>query len=342
MNGPRAATRRAGALGVALAALLCAGCGAEVPRGGAGALPRVPDGPRMARRVEAVDIIPGDLDLVVRFDVARMRSGLGPDVVRELSRRAVPARGEELLARALERAEVVWLGMRAADLDSGDRVLVVEGNVGGLGPSDGPEWTPEKTALRGVTAWDRTGPVDRHGTARVVVIEDRALAFVSAVQAASVARVLREGPDDNRAAPPEDGVVSLELRPRPLPAPLAERYPAIARVIAGVERVRATASLVDGGARIEAELGARSAEDAQRAQRFLMALRDNVQTPRYVELMRTAQLEQLSKAVRLRWDVPASAILAWLGDDPSPPSAPASPPPSAPASPPAAPSRRFE
>jgi hypothetical protein len=332
---------RVRAVGVVLAAWLSVGCGAEVPRGGAGALPRVPDGPRMARRVEAVDIIPGDLDLVMRFDVARMRSGLGPDVVRELARRAVPARGEELLARALERAEVVWVGMRAADAGSGDRVLVVEGKLGGMGPADGPEWTPDKTALRGVTAWDRTGPVDRHGTARVVVIEDRALAFVSAVQAASVARVLREGPDEKRAAPPEDGVVSLELRPRPLPAPLAERYPAIARVIAGVERVRATASLVDRGARIEAELGARSAEDAQRAQRFLMALRDNVETPRYVELMRAAQLEQLGKAVRLRWDVPSSAILALLGGDATAETKAA--PPGAPAPPPSGqPSRTFE
>ncbi|MEJ7731910.1 MAG: hypothetical protein WKG00_22205 [Polyangiaceae bacterium] len=135
----------------------------------------------------------------------------------------------------------------------------------------------------------------------------------------------------------------MELRPRPLPAPLAERYPAIARVIAGVERVRATASLVDRGARIEAELGARSAEDAQRAQRFLMALRDNVQAPRSVELMRSAQLEQLGKAVRLRWDVPASAILTWLGDDTAPPPAAPGPPPAAPAPPPPdAPSRRFE
>lgn len=341
-----ALARRWTASGAALVLVLAlgAGCGAEVPAGGAGAVPRVPDGPRLGRRVEAVDLMPADLDLVVRFDVERMRSGLGPEAVRELARRAVPGSGEQLLARALERAGAVWLGMRVADAGSGDRVLVLEGNLAGIAPEE-PEWTPQKTALRGVVAWDRSGPVDRHGTARIVVIEDRALAFVSAVQAASVARVLAEGPDERRAQPPEEGVVSLELRPRPLPAPLAERYPAIARVIAGVERVRATASLVDGGARIEAELGAKSAEDAQRAQRFLAALRDNVETPRYVELMRSARLEQLGKAVQLRWDVPAAAILAMLGDPGPAPTGPSPAPTATPgtsSAPSPPPARRFE
>ena len=70
--------------GLAMASLLLAcGCGAEVPPGGGGAMPKVPEGPRIARQVDAADLLPKDLDLVVRVDLARMRAGLGPDATKQ-------------------------------------------------------------------------------------------------------------------------------------------------------------------------------------------------------------------------------------------------------------------
>jgi hypothetical protein len=339
---------------LALSLALSAGCGAEVPAGGAGAMPRVPEGPRVARQVDAPDLLPKDLDLVVRVDLARMRSGLGPDATKQLSARAVAlspgsADQEAILATALGRAEVVWVGMRLTDVESGDRVVVAEGRLAGLAPEPGgPDWNQQKTAIADVFVYDRATPPPRAGTARIVAVGDRILAFVSPVQVAAVDRVLRNGPDEGRGDPAAEGIFSVDLRARPLPWLLARRFKHIADILEG---------LVDDGAKLEGEIVAKSSESADKAMKFLAILRDNVQDPKYVELMSKAKLERVGKRVQLKWEVPARAVLGMVsgggGSAPADDTPEASPPPArkpaapAPAGKPAAPAasapaRRFE
>ncbi|WP_437794015.1 hypothetical protein [Sorangium sp. So ce693] len=272
-----------------------------------------PLGPRVVRRIEPADLLPADLDLVVRVDVARMRDGLGQAASDELARRALDEVPDEALESALQRADVVWLGLRLADLEEGDRVVVLEGRMAGLTPDPG-RWEPARAAQDGVAVFDRRGGVagSRADTARIIALGDRAVALVSAVEVSSVARVLRDGPDARRGDPAAEGLVSLDLHARRLPPYLARRFPSIGALVAGVARVRAVASLHDEGVRLDVELVGVDAAGAGRARRFLEVLRDNVEDVRYADLMKELSIEQVESTVRLRWLFPAPLVLALL------------------------------
>ena len=297
-----------------LALALVTACGVEVPRGGVIA-PHPPQGPRVVRRFEPPEVIPADLDLVVRIDMTRMRAGIGQAATSDLFARAASMDGEDWLRDAMGRADVVWVALRVADILSGDRILIAEGRLGPSKP-DLTHWVPAPSAVKDVVLYDRKSLPPRAGTARVVALGDRALAFVTPVEVASVDRVLVEGPDEKRGDPSADGVISADLRARRLPPALELRFPAIASIVAGISRVRATATLVDEGAKIEAEIIARSSGAAERVLRFLAALRDNVEDARYADALRAVQLDQVGTIVRLRWVVPAKMILGLLAGGP--------------------------
>ena len=286
-----------------------------------------PAGPRVVRRIEPEDLLPADLDLVVRVDVARMRAGLGQAASDELARRALDEVPDEALESALQRADVVWLGLRLADLEEGDRVVVLEGRMAGLAPDPG-RWEAARAAQDGVAvdrvAVDRVAVFDRRGgaggvhvgsradTARIIALGDRAVALVSAVEVSSVARILRDGPDARRGDPAAEGLVSLDLRARRLPPYLARRFPSLGALVAGVARVRAVASLHDDGVRLDVELVGVDEAGAAHARRFLEVLRDNVEDVRYADLMKALSIEQVEDTVRLRWLFPAPLVLALL------------------------------
>ncbi|MEO5731069.1 MAG: hypothetical protein ABI134_30480, partial [Byssovorax sp.] len=83
--------------------------------------------PVPSRRFDPAEIFPADLDLVVRLDVARMRSSVGPAAASAMAARAAREAGDDVLRAALACADVVWLAARLGDLDAGDHVVVVEG-----------------------------------------------------------------------------------------------------------------------------------------------------------------------------------------------------------------------
>lgn len=300
----------------ALMALGLPACGDAAPRVAGVSHPAraaSPIGPRVVRRIEPADLLPADLDLVVRVDVARMRDGLGEAASDELARRALDEVPDEALESALQRADVVWLGLRLADLEEGDRVVVLEGRMAGLTPDPG-RWEPARAAQDGVAVFDRRGGVagSRADTARIIALGDRAVALVSAVEVSSVARVLHDGPDAHRGDPAAEGLVSLDLRARRLPPYLARRFPSIGALVAGVAHVRAVASLHDEGVRLDVELVGVDAAGAGRARRFLEVLRDNVEDVRYADLMKELSIEQVESTVRVRWLFPAPLVLALL------------------------------
>lgn len=321
-DGRRRASRAVGVRLFALIALSAclspSACGSEVPAGGVSRMR--PPGPRVVRRVEPGDLLPADLDLVVRVDLARMQAALGPALADDLAARALSAGGAEagdeaLVQSAIARADVVWIGLRLVDLEVGDRVLVAEGRQGAFSAFSEPPsgFRPLPATDEGVIAFEREEPPLRSGTARILRVGERAVAFVSPVEVDSVARVLRDGPDERRGDPVAEGIVSLDLRPRRLSPSLERRFPSIAALLGGLDRVRASAVLADEGIRLSAEILARNEPSAARALRFLTALRDNVEGPVYVELMRSLTLEQVGETVRIRWTVPAKLVALLAG-----------------------------
>lgn len=269
-------------------------------------------GIRVDRELEPTEILPADLDLVIRLDMARMRGGIGPAAADALSRRALSDNAEPELREALGCAEVVWIAAHASDLESGDRVIVIEGR------SCMPEllssrWERVRSGNGKLRIFDRKDAAPRTGTARIMNLGNKATAFVSPVELDAVKRVLDDGPDDQRGNPVAEGVVSVDLRPRPLPPALAKKYRSIGAVLAGIERVRGTAVLVNDGLKIDAEVTGKSAEGATKAAKFLEGLRDSLSgSQKFGETVQKARVETIEKIVQVRVVVPSKVLLGAL------------------------------
>jgi len=304
-------SKRVAALASSLVLAVSAGCGqpAGAKAGAkAGARPA-----QVAHRLEAIDLLPRDLDIVVRIDVARLKAGLGPGVAERFAARAAEQGGEGFVSEAIAKADAVWIGMRLADIDAGDRVLVAEGRLGEIHiePKEWMETTPAATN-EGVRIIDRKGITARNGTGRMVVVKDKLYAFISPVEVDATSRLLRDGPDEGRGDPSADGLISVDVRGHRLPPSLEKRYPSIAAVIAGVVRVRGSATLADGGLLVNIDLTAKSAEAAQRVEKFLVTLRDNVSDPKYAGLMQTVKIERVDTHLHVRTTIPAPMVIAAL------------------------------
>lgn len=281
-------------------------CGAEVPSGGVRA-PEPAAAPAPAH-FDPADLIPADLDLVVRVDVGRMRSALGPTVAASLSDQTAD---EPLLAAALERADVAWIAVRVADVDLGDRMVVIEGNLADL-TVDTTRYRAAPAPHPEVRAYERIGLMHREDVAEILVVGKRAVAFVSPVERDSVRRVLSRGRDAGRGDPSAEGLVSLDYRVARLSPRLERKFPSISALLAAVERVRATATLSDDGLVIESTLQGGSAAGARKAGMFLEALRDNVEAPGLASLVGGIEIEQIDSVVRVDWTVPSEIVLAAI------------------------------
>ena len=58
--------------------------------------------PQLSKRLTASDLLPADLDVVLRVDMARLRAGLGPAFAEALAARAGEAGGEAFVSEAMD------------------------------------------------------------------------------------------------------------------------------------------------------------------------------------------------------------------------------------------------
>ncbi|MBI4703015.1 MAG: hypothetical protein HY744_18010 [Deltaproteobacteria bacterium] len=258
------------------------------------------------------DLLPADLDLVLRFDLGRLRAALGPEPSQELSAQALGRAPDEGLVReALRAADVVWLGLRAADLEAGDRVLVVEAAAAPV--PDPIAWKPLPSGRTGVRLFDSRTPAPRDGTSRIVKVGERVLAFVSPVEVASVSRVLRDGPDARRRQPAAAGLVSVDWRGRRLSPLLENRYPALASVLGSIAELRASVELVGADLNLDARVGCKDPGAAARVERVLKTIGAAApQLPQHAELLRALALSRAESTVQVHWPLPRQAVLAAL------------------------------
>lgn len=260
-------------------------------------------------QIDAVELFPADLDLVLRVDLARMRAALGP-VANGLSSRVgveIDAR-DELAAKAIERARVAWIGTRLADIETGDRVLVVEGDVEDLRPDPGIFQLLDPPLSDAVKTFERRGPVSRDATARIHLLGARTIVFVSGVEVDGVERVLLRGADPGRRDPPADGLLSADLRARRLPPGLERRFPSIGAIVRGIERARASVTMVDEGLQADVEVMTVSSAASTKLEGFLNALREGGQGSRYALLFDGLHVERIERVVRVKWLVPIEML----------------------------------
>ncbi len=285
--------------------LALAGCGRVVPHGGETAAAHKP----RPRTVEGSELIPADLDLVVRLDLGKVRSSLGPDAARDLTREGLDQTGADGPVRvALQNAEVVWLGVRVADFREGDRVLVAE-TPKPIEP-DPIAWTEHKTAIDGVARFESKAPIARGGTAEIVALGRSAL-FVSPVEAMSVARLIQRGPDADRGEPEARGLLSLDYHPRRVSAELRAAHPSLALLLGGVERVLATADVTGRELDVAARIHCKSELAADKLARFLSAFREAGEAKAELQsLLGGLKVERNDRTVNVRWPVASDALVA--------------------------------
>lgn len=306
------------AAGVLLLASFAGGCGRVVPHGGE---PRSPETAsntmqnRSPRRFDPIELLPGDLNLVLRLDVASIRRSLGPTQTEELLRRGMMETSiQPALESALKAAEILWLGTRIQDWQEGDRVLVAEFSKHERTPPPPEAWSPRPSGVAALRRYVANDAVLRSGIAELLDFA-HARAFVSPVEAASVRRVLGRGPDPNRRDPEARGLVSLDLRPPRPSAELLRRHPAIGSLLDGIERVEAVLEVTSDELIVSARIRCQTERTAERVATFLSAFNNAAGArTRLAGMLGAWSAKAADRSVTVRWPISAD-VLADLTRD---------------------------
>jgi len=282
--------------------------------------PPAPAAPAPPERLTGSDLLPGDLDLVLRIDLAKVRRGLGSESSEELAERALREADPEAIVReALARADAAWLGLRVANLLDGDRVVVVELPKGTVRP-DPIAWSAHEDRGEGdrVQLFDALVPPPRGGTARIVTLADGTVLFVSPVEVDAVDRVLLSGPDAERGQPEARGLLSLDWRVKRPGVRLQNRFPSLAALMRGIVRVRATVTMRGNELLLEGRMRCHDEPAASRVLRFVQTFAETAkQIERYGPLLKSLELSRAGSTVRVRWALPPEVVLGALRDGPS-------------------------
>lgn len=284
--------------------LLVTGCGRTVAAGGERTKPRTP--------VSVDELIPADLDLVVRIDLARARASLGPDISQDLLTEAADrTRADASIRAALAEAEVAWLATRVADAEAGDRVFAVRlerrRRVEGEEAAK-PRLTPDNIAwkkLEGEAGVLRYGTrrerLDRGQTERVYLLDDKAAIFATPVEVPAVDRVLADGPDAARGRPEARGLFSLDYRASRLSPEMVRAFPNLAKLWRGIRSMSAVVDDRGDGLELEGRIRCESPRAAEDILRFLTAIKEGSADTDYGPLMAELELSRTASSVAVRW-----------------------------------------
>ena len=240
-----------------------------------------PNAPSAAR---ALDAMPGDLDLVVRLDLHRIRDTLGTSAMAAITEQAVHGlRGEDqatdaLLLGALGETDTLWLGLRPVDgLDGADSVFVMTGHFPNFDPHHVASTPPfdKPIELGGAfRRYDRASPKTRSAPARIYTRGDDLVVSLSEAEIDSVERSLEE----HRGAPPlepvEKGALSAVARPRVLPPEFFSLSPTLGKLAQLAQRCELTADLSSVGVDATLSLKFEDPNAADHVGRALIDLRD--------------------------------------------------------------------
>lgn len=226
-----------------------------------------------ARRVPA-DLIPGDLDVVVRVDLGAVRDSLGAAAVTELRRRSVGAQADEwgtsrLLTGVATRATTAWFAFRpGSNPPVLDHVLVLRGHFEGLDPSTdgGPaRWSAAHDIGDGWRYHEAPARVARLTPARIYLRDSTVVVLVTTAELDAVERTLGSGAmADPRFAPllpPTHGTLAVIARSRAVAGWCDDAVPAAAGLFGAAQRVSLVLNLADWGLEAEAALAFGAASD---------------------------------------------------------------------------------
>ena len=267
-------------------------------------VPAPPSEPRLdPRSVTPPELLPEDLDFVVRIDAARVRENpMLAGVARDLAKTS----GSQMLDSvkgAFEDATAIWIGTRwMSDGFHGDGVIAIERTPG----SDLQSMPPQ----RDITVIER--PARARGDAALeIVLRGRGLVLATPAEVDAVFRVLRSVPDRSRLDPPAHGLVSFAGRMRPSTPIDVVAQSTLRELTQGLVGYAGT---IEERAAIEVDAALtygsvtdakRAADKARDAAARLGALEGTVGT-----VAHSVKLTEIGASLRIRAEVP----FAWLAE----------------------------
>lgn len=192
--------------------------------------------------------IPGDLDLVLRVDLARLRDlfGLGFEAaLDEMLARAPGADADgdtgRLLLRLFSRADTIWLGARPGlSPELTDNVLVARGKFAGLVPEaigGSPPWDRPERLGGGVLRYERAAPKLRATPAVIYLREPDRVVIGSTAEIDALELTLERGEGQAPLRAPETGIAALAARVPALSQRLRARAPTLSRLFDGADQL---------------------------------------------------------------------------------------------------------
>lgn len=266
------------------------------------------------------DAIPGDLDVALRIDLAKIRAALG-DAGIELIRRGTPVGGasgdaasESLVADAIAKSDSVVVALRPSESSSAtDSVMVLSGHFAGIDPrryESDPRWGPPMDLGGDWRRWDRPRPKARAAPARIYARSDDLLVFVSTAPIDSVERQLEEGANDPHVEPVDKGLLSLDARTVAFLPFVESRAPAFAGLIQRSTRLRVSADLDSVSFTAELELELESEGVARQAAEAVGEVAKDAQAGGGVasEVVRGMRIETVQNRLVARVALPMSTL----------------------------------
>jgi hypothetical protein len=278
----------------------------------------LPPPPPQSPLVDAKSALPPDLDLVVRVDLARVRSALGPSAVADLRRAAQSSSGLEgsdsLLGPLFEHADVLLVGVRPRLATDLDHVIVLEGRFDDFDPSKirtEPPWERSIDLGGDVRRWDRRRAPPRGEPALAYAAGTRLVVLASVAEIDSTERAVEEGESPGALSPPSKGVISIAARMLPLAQALSERSPTLAGWLRSATKLEGSADLDIEGLRVDLAVQVDSPETAEKLKVAVEGLLELVATsrPALGALVREAKLETAGDFVVLRGLVPRALLV---------------------------------
>jgi hypothetical protein len=267
------------------------------------------------------DALPPDLDAVIRLDLGRIRSALGPAAiaaVQGLADRPVePGRdqpAEGAVTQALEHADVVLVGLRTEIASTGpDTVIVLEGQFPQRSPAP-RSWGSPVDLGADVRRWDRPSPGPRSSPARLYAFGTRRLVIASELEMDAVEAVLEGGLAPNALAAPERGLFAFAARLRRVRDHLVAKAPMFAEALRSAQRIEGSVEPGPAGLTADVALELESEASAERAAELMELARraSSEGDTRGAAFARTATITATGKSVALRCSLPAEVVLTLL------------------------------
>jgi hypothetical protein len=311
-----------GATGVLAAAGALAGCDLRKPAAGPG-----PTAPRAGREIESPeDLLPSNLDLLGRLDLAKFRTRSGEAALVPFNR-LLGRDGDEtsLLALLRARSTVIWAGLRGIPSEGRlDGILVAQGSFLGFDPTaSGGGWRRVEGRRPEQVIHERTatGTGDAAGLGRgdpslLVQLPRGVLALATPVAAVGLRRILDSGPDPAHLDPPADALLGLVARPRGVAAAVRGRYPNLASLLDDCVSLRGALDLEAQGLRLDLAMELRSEAGAARLEKVLRAWLGEVRAGREGTLLQemgasSALLRDGPLSLKLRLRASAEQSARW-------------------------------